>query len=278
MEERSRLGRGLEEVTRLYLSDTPRENARGTDPDREGQRQGRVIRVIHPGSALLGAFFTANLSLELLRHGCRVAVHDCASGEEDRVEALFGRALRRDRASGAPRVSLYGLGEIPVYPGGVRDAQALPEDAAPEDAGGRWVLVHAPGCLDEVSPGAAYFEVVLLSGLDWPSVLQCYAWLKVLAQGGMKHPVSLAFVDPSSEAHGLESFSRFSSFVAKRLGISLDYLGGLVSDEILERSITDREPLVLGHEPSAARESLEAVCSAFLGKHGRAPAMSRCRP
>lgn len=278
MEERSRLGRGLEEVTRLYLSDSLSEDARGTDPDRVRQRQGRLIRVIHPGSALLGAFFTANFSLELLRHGCRVAVHDCASGEGDRVEAMFGRALCQDQASGVPVVRLYGLGEIPVYPGGVRDAQILPEDAVPEDTGDRWVLVHAPGCLDEISHGTVDFEVVLLSALDWPSVLQCYAWLKVLAQGGIKRPVSLAFVGPFSEAQGRESFSRFSSFVAKRLGITPDYLGGLVRDEIMERSVTDREPLVLGHEPSVARDSLMAVCSAFLRQHGRAPAMNRCRP
>ena len=160
----------------------------------------------------------------------------------------------------------------------MQDAQALLDDPAPGSALGRWVLVHAPVCLEETAREAADCDAVILSGLDWPSVLQCYAWLKVLAQGGMKCPVSLAFVDPSSEAHGRESFLRFSSFVSERLGVSLEYLGCLVRDRIMERSITEREPLVLGHEPSAARDSLEAVCRALLGRQERAPAAIRSRP
>ena len=298
MEERSRLGRGLHEISRLYLSDTPREDAEKEEPgsgindaspeagsvlsgqagrgesgpglsvgpETEFERNCRVIRVIHPGSALMSAFFTANFSLELARHRHRVAIWDGAAQEGEGVEAMFGQIIHQGPADEALSVKLYGLPDIAVYRGAFNGGEKLLElmNAAGSTDEDRWLVIDTPHCLNALMEGPAGFDAILLSTVDRSSLLRCYACVKVIGQRDPRSRVSLVFVEPASDAQAGDAFSRFSAFASERLGACVDYLGHLMRDELMDSSISGRRPLVLGHEPSAARESITAVSRAFL--------------
>ncbi len=268
MDEKNRLGRGLKDVSRFYLSDSPREEVRGKEPGRDPSlpRQCRVVRVICPASALMGAFFTANFSLELARHRHRTAVFDVSGRDGEGVEAVLREVAHPDPASGCLWVRLYGLHDIPVYCSGSAGEAGLSERLS-ESAGHqghRWAVVNSPFCLDSLEKSPVNFDALLLSTLDEASLLQCYACTRVIVQRDPQAGVSLVLVEPASDEQARGVFSRFSAFVKERLGVSVAYLGHLLRDEALERSLSGHRPLVLGFEPSPARESLAAVSRAFL--------------
>ena len=268
MDEKSRLGRGLHDVSRFYLSDSPGEETHGKEPsgDLTLPPQCRVIRVICPGSALMGAFFTANFSLELARHRQRVAVFDVSGRDGEGVEAMLREAGHPDPASGVLWVRLYGLHDIPVHCPGADGEAELPERVS-ESAGhqgDRWAVINTPFCLGSLAKSPVDSDAVLLSTLDEASLLQCYACTRVIAQREPQAGVSLVLIEPASDEQARGVFSRFCAFAGERLGVSMGYLGHLLRDDAMESSLSGHRPLVLGHEPSPARESLAAVCRAFL--------------
>ncbi len=281
MDEKSRLGRGLKDVSRFYLSDSPREEpqeepgeeVRGKEPDRRDlprPRQCRVIRVICPASALMGAFFTANFSLELVRHRHRTAVFDLSGRDGEGVSAVLRDVAHPDPASGSLWVRLYGLHDIPVHCSGPDGEAELPERLNEPDGhqGDRWAIVNTPFCLDSLAKSPVDFDALLLSTTDEASLLQCYACTRVIVQRDPQAGVSLVLVEPASVEHARGVFSRFSAFAKERLGVSVGCLGHLLRDEAMERSLSGHCPLVLGHEPSSARESLAAMSRAFLEQRG----------
>lgn len=268
MGEKSRLGRGLQDVSRFYLSDSPREEAYGKehDPALPLPRQCRVVRVICPPSALLGAFFTANFSLELARHRQRAAVFDVSGRDGEGVQDVLREAIHPDPASGGLRVRLYGLHDIPVHCSGSDGEAGLPErvseSAGPQ--GDRWAVVNTPFCLESLTKSQVDFDALLLSTLDEASLLQCYACTRVIVRRDPQAGVSLVLIEPASDEQARGVFSRFCAFARQRLGVNVGYLGHLLRDEALENSLSARRPLVLGFEPSPARESLAVVSRAFL--------------
>lgn len=288
MEEKSRLGRGLKDVSRFYLSDSPRDESHeppkdeshekpegepgGQEPGRDlpQPRQCRVIRVICPASALMGAYFTANFSLELARHRQKMIIFDLSSREGEGVQDVLGEAAHPDTASGVLRVRLYGLHDIPVHcsePDG--EAELLDRlNGSGDHNGDRWAVVNTPFCLDSLAKSLVDFDALLLSTLNEASLLQCYACAKVIEQRDPKAGISLVLIDPASSEQASEVSSRFCTFMKQRLGVSVGYLGHLLREKALEDSLSEHRPLVLGFEPSPARESLAAVSRAFLEQRG----------
>ncbi|MGI6385783.1 MAG: MinD/ParA family ATP-binding protein [Desulfomonilia bacterium] len=280
MDEKSRLGRGLKDVSRFYLSESPREEpqeepgeeARGKEPDPALSlpRQRRVVRVICPASTLMGAFFTANFSLELARHRQQAAVFDMSGREGERVQDMLGEVARPAPTSGVLWVRLYGLHGIPVHCSGPDGEAELSERLnGPDDhQGDRWTVINAPFRLDSLAKSLVDFDALLLSTLDEASLLQCYACTKVIEQRDPQARVSLVLMEPASDEQARGVFSRFCAFAKQRLGVSVGYLGHVLRDQALEDSLSGHRPLVLGLEPSSARESLTAVSRAFLEQRG----------
>lgn len=273
MEQVNRLGRGIEDVSRLYLSDTPRSDGDKGEKGEAALRRRRVVRIINPGSALMGAFFTANFSLELARHRHRVAIFDGEAHETDGVEAMLRNVVYPESGAEVLSVRLYGIPDISLYRARPDGAERLFElaRAAQSYGEGFWLVVNTPHRMDDLEQGPAGFDAVLLSTLETSPLLQCYAYVKLIRQIDPDSRISLAFIDPASDARAMDAFSRFSAFALERLGACVDYLGRIVRDELMDRSIADHRPLVLCCEPSAARESIVAASRAFLQQRGALP-------
>ncbi|HNU74558.1 MAG TPA: hypothetical protein PKM95_06890, partial [Deltaproteobacteria bacterium] len=146
MEQVNRLGRGIEDVSRLYLSDTPRSDGDKGEKGEAALRRRRVVRIINPGSALMGAFFTANFSLELARHRHRVAIFDGEAHETDGVEAMLRNVVYPESGAEVLSVRLYGIPDISLYRARPDGAERLFElaRAAQSYGEGFWLVVNTP--------------------------------------------------------------------------------------------------------------------------------------
>jgi len=112
------------------------------------------------------------------------------------------------------------------------------------------------------------FDAIVLCPLDEASLLKAYAFIKVIREADGAGRIHVVFDDPPTEARALEVFSRLDGFARERLQCPLSYLGALLHDEALERSVEERMPVVLTRKASASRDSITALGEAFLRAAG----------
>jgi len=270
VKDRPKLGRGLNDVSRFFL--TPAARC-GQEP-----REGTVplarpvsICVCHPASPLIQSAFTANLALETARNRRKAVVWDCSDQENARLTALMGSLLETGPGQGGAsgRVGLYGLPEIVIHDGragwGFQGAET--DDGVRMDEGdGREPLVIVNAC-----PTIEFFlaapdadEHVVITGTGEKDLLQSYAFIRVIDARSPRCRVSLIFDHAEDEVRQQRIIQRFSAFVLARTGRSVRHLGSLVHDEALERSIAEGRPLVLQQGPSEARSSFAGICALLI--------------
>lgn len=267
MEERTRLGRGLEEISRLYLSDRPRETVpKEKKPDDPPVRNRQVIRIFHPGSGIVKAAFLANFALELARSRYHVSVWDSPGNEKPGVRDMLGGLIRPGLTPDAGAVKLYGLPDILVHYAEAKPAEALDELIGTGFSAGsdRYLLINAPDSIGSILRKDIAGDVILLSTVDEASLLKCYAWIKVLLESDPSCRIHIAFDQPGSGEQADDLFSRLAGFVKERLEGSLSFLGFLTHDPFLERSMDDHTPLVLCNDTSVAKDNLMAMSAVFL--------------
>jgi len=273
MEERKRLGRGLEDVSRFYLSSRPRGASERTRKSDSQPVTRHVIRIFYPGSSLIKSCFLANFALELARNRFHVDIWDGDRSEGIRVGTMLQQVVRQGLYPGAGTVKLYGLPDILVYDADVQPEgklHDLKESSCLERD--RFFLVSTPDSLESVLEWDTAFDAILLAPIDGASLLRCYAYCKVMWERDPSSRVHIAFDNPGSETRAHEIFSRFSGFVKERLSRDPHFLGCLVHDDLLEGSIAEHKPIVLSYEASAAKDSLLAMSASFIESgQGHAP-------
>ncbi|MGD0821942.1 MAG: hypothetical protein ABSA71_14490 [Desulfomonilia bacterium] len=275
MKERPKLGRGLPDVSKFFLSDASHQE----------QNAGEVtcstfapesLYICSPGSPLIQSIVTANLALELARHGHRVRIQDFSTSNETRLSTLMGSILfRDDRDPGKAFVRLYGLPEIMIedgFSGDLGKEKESPHEAEPyRDDTGSLTLVNAPVLLDFIQGRAPSDEYIILTMTDEKSLLKCYAYIKVIHAHGESSRVHVVFDDAVNGINSDTVFRKFAGFINERLGFEVDYFGSLLHDEHLERSISEERPLVLFDGISITKDALIRICSLLLEgyKEGR---------
>lgn len=261
MEERTRLGRGLEDVSQFFLSDHPRE-APGRDKKPDAGERRRHIRVMAPGSASAKPSFIANFALELVRNRFSVVVWDGFEAEGLGTGSMLKDLMDPDLNPGAGTVRLYGLPDILVYDAALQPQGRLEELV--DGPGDRLVLVNAPDTVESVADAPVPFDTVYITPVDEHSLLRCYASLKIMLRRDPLTKVYLVLDTPEVRADALDMFTRFAAFVKERLSGHVHLLGCLVRDDLFDRSMSEHRPLVLRHEPSAAREAFASMGRSFL--------------
>ncbi|MGC9323659.1 MAG: MinD/ParA family ATP-binding protein [Desulfomonilia bacterium] len=265
-------GRRPEDVARYYLSDILSERA-GENPQQAVTDHSRRVHVCAPGSSAMAAFFLANLSLELARNRYPVIIHDPAEDGQIDVRALMMSVADQHTVPGILRVSLYGLPEILITRGEQGAEKCLGNschtstnvlDTQPEYVR----LIGVPGSIDHLRGVGQGSYVMMVSRQDDMSLLQCYAYVKVLA--GKDPGVSISLVLDESEdsrtAH--VRFQRFSDRVFTKCGVSIRYLGSLVHDACLGLSMVQGKPLVLFQDASSSKEQVISIAQEFLSWSG----------
>jgi hypothetical protein len=270
MKDRPKLGRGLRDVSPFFLSEASlpeqqhREISLPAPPE-------RTVCICHPSSVLIQSFFTANLALEMARHRHGVQVWDYAMPDEHRVTALMHSLLDGwgPEQDGHARIMLYGLPRITI-----RDGRAegcfKGGDAADADPGavdgeaGSCILVNARPHPDFIMQSSPAGESIILTGIGELSLLQCYAYIKVMSGKAPGARIWIVFDGEGEVREGRSVFERLSGFAGQRLDCQVGFLGTLVHDEPMEQSFREEKPLVLLAGQSAAKEALSDICTRFI--------------
>jgi hypothetical protein len=273
MKERPKLGRGLQDVSRYFLTGATQQEPDQAEalPAHAGRRS---ICVCCPASELIQATFAANISLELARHRLAVFIRDFSVTEEARLSTLMHVVLSEDeRTTDNAVVQLYGLPKIVIQEmsrQGLTEEGGTPlPDARPavdEDSAG-CILVNPSASLEFIRKEKPSDEYVVITRTDERSLLQCYAYIKVIHECSFSSTIHVVFDDTAAGSDLDAVFSKLSRFIHEHLGFSVDFLGSVLFDEHFERSITDQRPLVLMSSASATKDALAGICSRLLEGH-----------
>ncbi|HHO75377.1 MAG TPA: hypothetical protein ENN05_02980 [Deltaproteobacteria bacterium] len=266
MEERFRLGRGLKEISQVYLSDTARNEIKRHGKLKTVSGPRTVIRVCHPGSCLVQSFFLANLALELAKNRFSVYVWDGLDSSPVGMEAVMKSIVLDRKEDEAATVRLYGLPDILIYGPQRHDTDKLADlvrivHASDND---RYLLVSADGSLASAMNDDIHAEHILLSGTDEKSLLQCYAHIRVILDKGSASGIFIVFDGVGHEKAAQETFERFAAFIDKKLNYTIDYLGNLSHDESLERSVEETKPLMLSQDRSETKDDMVSISRKFI--------------
>jgi len=274
MKDRPKLGRGLSDVSPFFLS-----RATVSEPQQRGivspVPRPKTVTVCHPSSPLVQSFLSANLALEMARNRHGVSVWDCSANDEARLTVLMRALMNGQEAGpdGGVLIRLYGLPSIvimdgrPDGPPGQDGFSGEPPDLQDGEGGPR-TLINARADMDFIIRSAPSEDAVILTRTDDLSLLQCYAYIKTIHRGSEGCRIWIVFDGEGRDPGPV--FDRLSGFVGQRLGCSLSFLGTLVHDEAMERSIREERPLVLFSGDSAARDSLAGICARFMAGSGPA--------
>jgi hypothetical protein len=270
MKERPKLGRGLQDVSRFFLTGAPKQ-----EPDQAEALTGyvgnRSICVCCPASPLFQASFAANIALELARHRFFVLIRDFSVTQETRLSNLMHAVLSEDeRVTDKAFVKLYGLPEIIIQdnvPQGFSEERDPPgSDTRPEveeDTTG-FILVNPDSSLDFIRKEKPCDEYVVITRTDERSLLQCYAYIKVIHERSFSSKVHVVFDDTDAGSNDGTVFKKLSRFIHDHLGFTVAFLGSLLRDEHFERSITNQKPVVLLRGSSVTKDALAMISSRLL--------------
>ncbi|MBN2298139.1 MAG: hypothetical protein JXM72_06070 [Deltaproteobacteria bacterium] len=261
MEERSKLGRGLKEISQVYLSDSTRDEIRRAGDHKTEPGPRTIIRVCHPGSCLVQSFFLTNLALELARNQFPVFVWDGLDSSRAGIEPLMKSLVLEQRENEAATVRLYGLPDILIHGPGRHDADKLSDlvniiHSSDNDC---YLLVNADSSLESLMNDKIHAEHILLSGIDEKSLLQCYAHIRVIQGKGSPCGIFIVFDGLNDGKMAQDTFNRFAAFIEKKLQFTIYYLGYLSHDEYLHRSVEESKPLMLLQDRSETKDNMTAI-------------------
>jgi hypothetical protein len=270
MKERPKLGRGLQDVSRFFLTGTPQQEPDQFQPLPVHVRN-RSICVCCPASELFQASFVANIALELARHRFCVLIKDFSLTQEARLSTLMHTVLSEDETTmDKTFVRLYGLPDIVIQDNGrqglTEEKETPVSDAYPvmdEDSAG-FILVNPSASLNFIGEEKPCDEYCVITRTDERSLLQCYAYIKVIHERSFTSKVHVVFDDADEGSNNDAVFKKLFRFIHDHLAYAIDFLGSLVRDEHFELSITNQRPLVLHQGASVTKDALARICSRLL--------------
>ncbi len=267
MEKPTTHGRGLEEVSRYYLSGGTREEQGPSNRPRRVCGSGRIVRVCHPGSGLMQSCIVANLALELARNRSSVVVWDCPSPDGAGLESFMESLDLDQQEPASATVRLYGLPDIVIHRGNGADSDKLSDlvsevSASKDD---RCLLVNSHASLESFRTVDLSGEWILLARPDEKELLRCYAYIRVIHEQEPSCTISLVLDDVGQDQDISGMAERFTVFIEDRLRVSVRFLGALRHDGYLRRSIREKRPLVLWQGQSGTKDDLTSISAGFLG-------------
>ena len=266
MKERPKLGRGIEDVSSHFLSP---DRHRDPQPDLAPMAAAgnRSIGVCHPDSRLIQSCLATNLALELAKRQHPVMVQDFLPPGEASIRTLMGTIVTQDeQAPDQASIRLYGLPEIMIAqarPGQPWKFPGLVAEIPARESSRKWDhLINLENNLDFLIASDAASDYILITQTGENSMLKAYAFIKAIHAKHARVRLYLAMDDAPTLKDAERLFNRFGAFVKKHLGISAVFLGNLIQDENLQRSIMERRPLVLARD--RGETGMASICTRFL--------------
>jgi len=133
------------------------------------------------------------------------------------------------------------------------------------------LLIDAPSGLDRQALTflLSCDQLLVVTNEDITAMTDAYAVVKTVLTRNPRAMVALVVNQARSYAEGMETFQRVAHVARKFLGHELA-LGGIIPfDEMVERSVADRVPVVIGHPDSPAARALASLAGRVAIFHER---------
>jgi MinD-like ATPase involved in chromosome partitioning or flagellar assembly len=268
-----RLGRGLEEVSQVFLSSEETKSSSDisfptlvSEPAFKRQFSFSSHRIAVTGGSAdnMGTYLLCNISIELARQGYRVLVVDDDPGSFN-VTRLMGLMEMDNQAESAFTHAPMGV-RVTSHTSFLNDLMsqdslaheeeplALPKKYQKFD----YLLFHLPHSqLGEMGPLLRQISLcIFVTPADGQSMLECYAVIKELHQRARQIRPGLAVCSEKGEQEASETFFQMARNVRRFLHKDLISYAFFQHGEEAVESIEERAPLVLKKPCSENRRLL----------------------
>ncbi len=264
---------------------TPRAQSgrRAAEAPPEARPRRRVLAVTSGKGGVGKTNIVTNLAIALARQGARVLVLDGDLGLAN-VDLLLGIAPQydlQDMILGDRRLEdivLEGPEGIRVVPAssGVEELANLDEyrtecllrslSAIEQDVD--LILIDAPSGIGThaVAFSQAADEILVVTTPEPTSFSDAYAMIKVLSQRPLKCVPGLLVNQANSENEALEVSKRVQSVAKRFLNLEIPYLGFILADESVGKSVVRQEPFLTTYPYSPASSCILRLARRVLGQ------------
>ena len=264
---------------------TPRAQSgrRAAEAPPEARPRRRVLAVTSGKGGVGKTNIVTNLAIALARQGARVLVLDGDLGLAN-VDLLLGIAPQydlQDMILGDRRLEdivLEGPEGIRVVPAssGVEELANLDEyrtecllrslSAIEQDVD--LILIDAPSGIGThaVALSQAADEILVVTTPEPTSFSDAYAMIKVLSQRPLKCVPGLLVNQANSENEALEVSKRVQSVAKRFLNLEIPYLGFILADESVPKSVIRQEPFISTYPYSPASSCILRLARRVLGQ------------
>ena len=237
----------------------------------------RVITVTSGNGGVGKTTLSVNLALQLQRQGKRVVILDADFGLAN-IEVMMGVRPTSNladlmfRGKTLKDIIMTGPEGIGFISGGsgIKEMTSMTRDqifyvmqslAELDDLADVIIIDTGAGIADSVLEFAAASQEILLVATPEPtSITDAYALLKTLNRKqefeASRTVIKLVANNVKKAEEGLEIYNKVSAVAEKFLNIQLVYLGAVVNDHNVPKSIMQQKPLLLAHPNSSAATSI----------------------
>ena len=286
MKEHKRLGKGLEEVSHLFLSSQEKREPPSENSPQPTPQMSEVSQQLFPGvvaitgdhRSLEKSFVVSNLAIELARRGHRVRVVDADLSFPDQ-SFLWGLRpsdsvahLAAAQESGEEKqVILQGPLGVKLLSLDIDFPQllTLPRQARQRlltrlmafEANAQLMLVDTSVTLSSNSRLIFQLanQIVVLAPSDTLGMIDAYAVIKGILALRPAAPIGLVVYNVRMVTEAQAIAEKMNQAIGKFLGTNISNLGFLYADLNIGKSIARRKPLVLSARSSRVARNLSGI-------------------
>lgn len=259
------------------------ERLRELSSSSRGTHKARIITVTSGKGGVGKTNVTVNLALALSKAGKKTVIFDADLGlaNVDILLGLIPMFTMSDVISGDKRLKdiiLEGPGGIRVVPGsnGMMDVVHLKEYQQ------RQLLVQLMQLEESadiifIDTGAgisnpvlgfirAADDVIIVTSPEPTAITDAYAMVKMIGRYRLKKQVFLVVNQVGSDREGEAVAQRFTQVVEKYVKLPVEYLGHVVSDQVVPRSVREQNPFYLAYPNSKASGCINRIAGRLAGE------------
>jgi len=280
------LGRGLEEVSRAFLSSEatemlPERSFQESHTDPAVRKEPRVsihtIGVADGSQGHMGVFALCNISIELARQGYRVLIVDDDSGGVNvtRLMGLMDMGGQAELVFGHAPMGVRVVYRTPLLHD-LLSGSRLNRSGRPFSWPERYrrfdfILFHLPyGRFGDAGPMLRQISLgLVLTATDPAGMLEAYRAIKAMHQRAGRPRTGLCVVAEKGEDDAAETFMRMARNVRRFLKQDLISYSYLVKNKEIETSMEEGVPLVLKSPSSEIRRLVYNISGLLIEDHER---------